>query len=222
MSRLDSRKFKWFVICAEPQRELAVQKIMDGEGFATFVPVAIEPKFANAAARARMEKTEIALPIMPRYVFLGMKRGLTPGWERVFCFTQLFGPRRNDTGGLDRLSEPALFRRRRVITGVLGLNGRPCEVRHDTVKGKNGEPDMPGLRAFMLRHNKGEFNAPGYHKKMRQTGREFGPGDMVTNEWGSITFKVIDIADGKVDGFIEMFGKTHKVKLRIEDLFLVE
>lgn len=192
MSRLDSRKFKWFVLCTAPQRELAVQKIMDREGFATFVPVREKPKFVNGAARARMEKILVELPIMPRYVFVGMS-DRTPGWERVYCFT----------GTLN-------YRRERVITGVLGVDGKPAEVRH--------EP----LRLFMLRHSSGEFNAPGYHRKMRQTGREFGPGDTVTREDDSITFQVIDIEDGKASGFVRMFGKIHKVNVSIENLFLVE
>ena len=191
MTRLDSRAFRWFVLCVPPQTELAVEKIMGAEGFATFVPVARKPKFANAAARARMEKTETDLPIMPRYVFLG-KSDRTPGWERVFCYTSIFNPHK-----------------RRLATGVLGMNGQPCQVRH--------EP----LRLFMLRHNSGEFNAPGYHKRMRQTGREFGPGDMVTTEGDSITFRVIDIADGKAGGFVRMFGKIHEVNVSIENLFLV-
>ncbi len=193
MSRLDSREYSWYVLCVPPQTELAVETIMGGEGFATFVPVAIKPKFANGAARARMIKTEVARPIMPRYIFLGMAPGLTPGWARVFCYTGIFNPRK-----------------RRLATGVLGVDGRPVEVRH--------EP----LRKFMLRHSKGEFNAPGYHKKMRQTGREFGPGDMVSTEGDSITFKVIDIEDGKAAGFVKMFNKVHRVNVSIEDLFLVE
>ena len=204
MSRLDSREYNWYVLCVPAQEELAVQKIMDGEGFATFVPVAIKPKFANAAALARMVKVEVALPIMPRYMFIGMS-DRTPGWARVFCYTGIFNRYK-----------------RRLATGVLGVNGKPAEVRHDTIKGKNGEPDMPGLRAFMLRHSKGEFNAPGYHKKMRQTGREFGPGDTVTTEGEGITFRVIDIEDGKAGGFVKMFGKVHKVNVSIENLFLVE
>ncbi len=194
MSRLDSSAFAWFVLCVRAQTELATEKIMGpgGEGFATFLPVKREFKFANGPARARMQKTEVALPIMPRYLFLGMS-GLTPGWERVFCFTSIFNRYK-----------------RRIVTGVLGVDGKPCRVRH--------EP----LRLFMLRHSKGEFNAPGYHKKMRQTGREFGPGDTVTTEGDSITFKVLDIEDGKARGFVSMFGKMNRVQVSIENLFLVE
>ncbi len=131
MSRLDSSAFAWFVLCVRAQTELATEKIMgpSGEGFATFLPVSREFKFANGPARARMQKTEVALPIMPRYVFLGMS-GLTPGWERVFCYTGIFNRYK-----------------RRIVTGVLGVDGKPCRVRH--------EP----LRLFMLRHSKGEFNA---------------------------------------------------------------
>ncbi len=192
MSRLESRAFAWFVLCCRSQTELVVEKIIGAEGFATFVPVARKPKFANAAAKARMEKTEIDRPIMPRYVFFGMSDN-TPGWARVFCYTGIFNPRK-----------------RRIATGVLGVDGKPCQVRH--------EP----LRLFMLRHSSGEFNAPGYHKKMRQTGREFGPGDMVTNEGESVAFRVIEIEDGKAGGFVKMFGKIHRVDVSIENLFLIE
>ncbi len=191
MSRLDSREYIWYVLCVPPQRELAVQQIMDREGFATFVPVKREFKFANGPARARMKKTASALPIMPRYVFLGMNPGKTPGWDRVFCYTSIFNRYKH-----------------RIASGVLGVDGKPCRVRHDP------------LRRFMLRHSAGAFNAPGYHSQMRQTGREFGPGDMVTTE--SITFRVVDIEDGKAAGLVKMFNKVHRVNVSIEDLFLVE
>ncbi len=193
MSRLDSREYSWYVLCVPPQKELAVEKIMGGEGFATFVPVTKKYDFANGAARARMIKTEIRLPIMPRYVFLGMKTGLTPGWDRVFCYTGIFNKFRH-----------------RIATGVLGVDGKPAEVRH--------EP----LRKFMLRHSAGVFNAPEYHKKMRQTGREFGPGDTVTTEGEGITFKVLEIEDGKASGFVRLFNKNHRVQVSIENLFLIE
>ena len=137
MSRLDSREFEWYVLCVPPQKELAVETIVGGEGFATFVPVKREHKFANEAARARMKKTEVVLPIMPRYIFLGMS-DRTPDWDRVWCYTGIFNRYKH-----------------RIATGVLGANGRPCRVRH--------EP----LRKFMLRHSAGEFNAPSYHKFMQ-------------------------------------------------------
>ncbi len=194
MSRLDSREYSWFVLCVPPQREIAVEQIMgpDGEGFATFVPVTIRYDFANGAARARMIKTEIKLPIMPRYVFIGMS-DRTPGFERVFCYTGIFNRYKH-----------------RIATGVLSLDGKPCQVRH--------EP----LRKFMLRHSAGQFNAPLYHRKMRQTGREFGPGDMVTTEGEGFEFQVLDIEDGKASGFVKMFGKMNRVQVSIENLFLIE
>jgi len=220
MSRLDSRAYRWFVLCVPPQRELAVQKVMAREGFATFVPVAKEWKFTNAAARARMKKSEVKLPLMPRYVFLGMS-DQTPGWGRVFCFTQFFAPRKEDDGQvwLERLGTPT-YRPRRIITGVIGFNGRPYEVPHDTVKGQDGKPDRVGIRAFMLRHNAGKFNAPSHHKYM-QTHREFEVGDMVETDDEAFTGQVIEIEDHKAVFEMMMFGRKVKTRISLENLVVV-
>ncbi len=199
MSRLDSRDYRWFVLCVPPQKELAVERIMGAEGFATFVPVAKEHKFANAAARGRMDKKLVSLPLMPRYVFLGMSDN-TPGWARVFCYTSIFNRHKQ-----------------RIATGVIGMNGRPYEVPHDTVRGKDGKPDRVGIRTFMLRHNAGEFNAPSYHKYM-QTHREFEPGDMVITEDELFTGKVIEIDGHTALLDLEIFGGRHKTRIALEKL----
>ncbi len=188
MNKVDSRAYRWFVLCVPPQRELSVQQIMNLEGFATFVPVSMEHKFANEAARARKVKTQVALPIMPRYIFLGMSSDLTPGWARVFCYTGIF----------NRF-------KRRIATGVLGANGKPCQVRH--------EP----LRKFMLRHSAGEFNAPSYHKFM-QTHREFSPGDLVITEDELFTGRVIDITGNRARVFISIFGGGYDASIPLEKL----
>ncbi len=192
MKRLDSRNYDWFVLVVPPQRELAVEKILsDDEGFATFVPVTRKYDFANGAARARMEKTEVLLPLMPRYVFLGMKSGRTPGWDRVFCYTGIFNRYK-----------------RRIATGVLGVDGKPCQVRH--------EP----LRLFMLRHSSGSFNAPSYHKHM-QTHREFSVGDTVQTEDELFTGRVIDITDNRARVFIDIFGGGHEASIPLANLISI-
>ncbi len=187
MSRLDSSAFAWYVLVVPPQRELAVQQVMDREGFATFVPVTKKYDFANGAARARMQKTEVALPIMPRYIFIGMS-DRTPGFERVFSYTGIFNK----------------FKRR-IATGVLGVDGKPCQVRH--------EP----LRKFMLRHSSGAFNSPSYHKHMK-THREFEVGDMVITEDELFTGRVIDITGNRARVFIEIFGGTAEADISLENL----
>ncbi len=191
MNRLDSREFSWFVLTTPPQRELAVQKVMDSEGFASFVPVTRKYDFCNGAARARMEKTEVVLPIMPRYCFIGLS-DRTPGWDRVWCYTGIFNK----------------FRRR-IATGVLGVDGKPCQVRH--------EP----LRQFMLRHSAGAFNSPSYHRYMRQTGREFEPGDMVVTEDELFTGRVIEITDDRARVFIDIFGGGHEASIPIDKLVAI-
>ncbi len=190
MSRLDSSAFAWFVLCVPPQKELVVEKIMGAEGFATFVPVTKKYDFANGAARARMIKTEIRLPIMPRYVFLGMS-DRTPGFERVFCYTGIFNRYK-----------------RRIATGVLGVDGKPCQVRHES------------LRLFMLRHSAGAFNAPSYHKFM-QTHREFEVGDMVVTEDELFTGRVINITDNRARVFIKIFGGTAEASIPLENLVAI-
>ncbi len=190
MTRLDSRLFNWYVLCVPPQTELAVESIMGAEGFATFVPVSCKYDFANGAAKARMEKTEVVLPIMPRYVFIGLN-GKTPGWERVFCYLGIFNRYK-----------------RRIATGVLGVDGKPCMVRHDP------------LRKFMLRHSSGAFNAPSYHKYMK-THREFEVGDMVVTEDELFTGRVVEITDDRARVFIEIFGGGHEASIPLENLVAI-
>ena len=192
MSRLDSRNYNWFVLVVPPQKELAVEKIMVGEGFATFVPVKRQHKFANAAARGRGIRTEKALPIMPRYVFIGMAPDITPGWDRVFCYTGIFNRYK-----------------RRVANGVLGVDGRPCRVRHGP------------LRAFMLRHSAGEFNAPGYHVS-EHVHRQFAPGDLVATEDELFAGRVVDIRGNRARVFIEIFGGGHEVSIPLEKLVSIQ
>ena len=190
MSRLDSREFDWYVLCVPPQTELAAEKIMGAEGFATFVPVTVRYDYANGAAKARKQKTEIRLPIMPRYCFLGMS-GQTPGWDRVFCYVGIFNRYKH-----------------RIATGVLGVDGKPCMVRHGP------------LRKFMLRHSSGMFNAPSYHKYMT-THREFSVGDMVQTEDELFTGQVIEITDNRARVFIKIFGGGHEASIPLENLVAI-
>ncbi len=191
MKKLDSREYAWFVLCVPPQRELAVEKILSAEGYATFTPVTKKYGFANGAARARKQKTEVAIPLIPRYVFIGMS-DRTPGWDRVWCYTGIFNKFRH-----------------RIATGVLGVDGKPCQVRH--------EP----LRQFMLRHSSGAFNSPSYHRYMRQTGREFEPGDMVVTDDELFTGRVIEITDNRARVFIDIFGGGHEASIPIDKLVAI-
>lgn len=133
----DSRTFTWYALTTAPQREFAVQSILDREGFATFVPVRREFRYVNKTARIQRRKVEKVYPLMPRYVFLGMADG-TPGWGRVFCF--MLDPTDN---------------RGRAITGIIGHEGKPSPIPHAP------------LRDMMVRHNKGAFNAPGFQRYMQ-------------------------------------------------------
>ncbi len=151
MSRLDSRAFRWFVLCVPPQRELFAKGVLKDEGFAVFVPVAREPKFANGAARARMIKTEVSVPIMPRYVFLGMNKH-TPGWFGALRFT--------------------------MITGVIWHGGKPYQVPHDS---RVGTTPRPGIRELMWRHNRGEFDSPDHHKYMQTHNEFEEGADVITD-----------------------------------------
>ncbi len=137
MSRLDSREFRWFLLRITSQREPAVQKIMDLEGFATFMPTRREFRFTNHIARMKKRKTEKTYALMPGYLFLGMSAG-TPGWERVFCFT----------GTLN-------YRRERIISRVIFMDGKPYEF-----------PDNP-IYDLMKRFNQGRFNCPEREKYMQ-------------------------------------------------------
>ena len=137
MNRLNSREYKWFVPCVPPQRELVAKRILTDAGFATFVPTKFEPKFANAVNRARMKKTLLELPIMPRYCFLGMN-GHTPGWAGVFKF--------------------------RIITGILWHGGKPYEVPHDPLRRfmwrhSAGEFSAPDHHRYMQTHREFEEGA---------------------------------------------------------------
>lgn len=195
MSRLDSREYHWFVLCVPPQREKAVKIILTDVGFATFVPMKFEPKFANRAARARMKKTQVELPIMPGYCFLGMNSN-TPGWAGALRF--------------------------RIITGILWHGGKPYEVPHDTRpghKGRDGAPDVPerpGLRDLMWRHNAGAFNAPGHHSYM-QTHDEFEEGDNVTSIAG-LEGRVTKITGNRAKFLVNILGGEHEVEIALVNL----
>lgn len=184
----DSRDFHWYVACVPPQRELAVEQTLAGEGYATFVPVAREHQFANEAAAGRDLKHRVAVPIMPRYIFLGLMPGLTPGWDRVYCYCG-----------------PLNHHKRRLITGVLGVDGEPVRVRHDQ------------LRSLMLRHSSGEFNAPESHRYMRLH-HEFGPGDMVTTEGELFRGLVIEIEDREALVEVEIFGGKRRTRISLAKL----
>ena len=137
MSRLDSRAFRWFVLCVPPQAELAAKRILKDAGFAVFVPTEIKRKITFNAAYRNGVETERTLPIMPRYVFLGMNEH-TPGWAGVFRF--------------------------RIVTGVIWHAGKPYQVPHDS---RVGTTPRPGIRELMWRHNRGEFDSPDHHKYMQ-------------------------------------------------------
>lgn len=187
MSRLDSRDYTWYVLCVTPQRELAIQKIMDREGFATFVPTRREFRFANHIARMKKRKTEKIYPLMPRYCFLGMS-GRTPGWDRVFCFT----------GTLN-------YRRQRIITSVIGVDGVPYQVPHNPI------------HDLMDRFNQGRFNCPEREKYM-QTHREFKVGDEVLTEDGLFEGRVKEIDENIATMLINIFGGHREIKVALDKL----
>lgn len=186
--RNDSRAYAWFVVVVPPQKELAAERILGKEGFATFVPVRREYRYANKIARAQGRKTERRFALMPRYLFLGMGAG-TPGWDRVVCY--------------------------RLVQGIIGHEGRPLEVPHDTCHGQ------PGLRDLMWRHNAGDFNAPGYQRYM-ETHREFGPGDDVLAIDENLKGKVIEIIEDRARVELPFFGAYRVVEVGLANLRAAE
>ena len=187
MSRLDSREYDWFVLCVAPQRELAVEKILGGEGFATFVPTRREFRFANHIARMKKCKTEKTYPLMPRYIFVGMS-DRTPGWERIFCFT----------GALN-------YRRERIISSVIFMNGKPYQIPHDPI------------HDLMDRFNHGHFNCPEREKYM-QTYREFKVGDEVLTEDGLFEGRVKEIDGNIATMLVNIFGGNREIMVALDKL----
>ena len=136
-SRLDSREYNWFVLCVPPQRELVAEHILRDAGFAVFVPTKVEFKFANKIARCKGVKTERILPIMPRYVFIGMNEH-TPGWAGVFRFE--------------------------IVTSLIWFDGKPYEVPHDPLRRfmwrhSAGEFSAPDHHRYMQTHREFEEGA---------------------------------------------------------------
>ena len=134
MSRLDSRDYSWFVLCVPPQREFVVEILLSRTGFAIFIPTKREFKFANMAARRRGRKTEMTLPIMPRYVFMGMNDH-TPGWYGALRF--------------------------KVITGIIGFDGQPYEMPNEPLRKlmwqhNSGEFNAPLHHRYMQTHREFE------------------------------------------------------------------
>lgn len=201
MSRLDSRDYRWFAICVPPQKEFVFQRLLDGDGFATFVPTRKVWRFRNHQARVQGKKHEVEYPIMPRYVFVGMNDH-TPGWAEVFRYRVFF----------DRVSEDQLRRRdrpgyrdRHVKASIVGFDGQPYQI-----------PNRP-LYNLMLAHNAGTFNAPDSHKYM-QTHYEFGPDDRVITDDGLFEGRVQEISGNMAKVFIEIFGGYREIEVSLDKL----
>ena len=194
MTRLDSRDYTWYALCVPPQRELVVEKILANAGFAVFVPLRMEYRFANRAGRGRREKIERKYPIIPRIVFIGMN-GHTPGWWGVLRF--------------------------RIVTSIIGRGNIPAVIPHDTRPATNTMPERPGLRHLIWRYNEGQFMAPS-HQQYMVTQREFEVGDLVQTDDELFVGRVVELSGNMATVFIELFGGTTKADINIEKLLSLE
>ena len=136
LSRLDSRAYSWYAVCVPPQKEFVFQRLLDRDGFATFVPTRKEWRFANRIARVKKRKSEKVYPVMPRYVFVGMNTG-TPGWDAVFRFN---------------IIHPT----------VIGFDGEPYQIPNDPLyrlmrEHNRGRFNAPDSHRYMQTHR--EFKA---------------------------------------------------------------
>jgi len=127
---IDCRDYDWSLLCTPPQREFLAERLLIGEGFATFVPIRREFRFDNRVAKARRVKTEKHYPLLPRYIFLGMNEE-TPSWYSVFRF--------------------------RVITSVVGIGNVPAKVYHKPLfdliqRHARGRFNAPHQHRYMQTH----------------------------------------------------------------------
>lgn len=121
----------------QPQKERVFQRLLDGDGFATFVPLKTEWRFTNAVTRIKVKKREVQYPLMPRYVFVGMNTR-TPGWASVFRF-DIIRPR------------------------VISLQGHPYEIPNGPLyrlmrSHNQGRFNAPDAHRYMQTHQEFEVN----------------------------------------------------------------
>lgn len=129
--RTDPKAYRWFALTVPPQREKAVNGILQNAGFATFLPVRREFRYANRVQRMKRKKKLESFPLIPGYVFVGMNEH-TPGWWNILRFG--------------------------IITGIIGHDGRPVEIPSDeSARGLGklmaddsaGRYNAPGVHAHM-------------------------------------------------------------------------
>lgn len=158
----------WFLVRVPSGKELAAERILDDAGLIVFVPT--ETRFRRANRYAK-RKREIRFPLAPGYLLTG------------------FAP----VARMDLYPWADLFRYR-IVTGVVGHEGRPLAVPFCQV------------RRLLVRHHAGEFMAPRMQEFMR-SGHEFAQGDRV------------EVLEGPFEGHIAevrtIKGKTAQMVLNI-------
>lgn len=91
----------WFAIRTAAQRERAVELVLSRKGYAVFLPLEFKTRYRGKSRGARKEHQIIALPLFPRYLFVG-----------------------------GEFNWPELMSERHVV-GVVGFNGRPAPIRDE-------------------------------------------------------------------------------------------
>ncbi len=172
-----AQNFHWFALRVPPQKEQVAQVILRRKGLATFLPVHREWRRRNKYTKVKELRT---YPLMPRYVFTGFSKRV-PMWFDVFNLP--------------------------LITGVVGIGGRPMKL------------DQDGMERIMGLYQNA-IDAPKEQKWM-ETHKEFSEGDTVQILGGSFDGLVVPVLG--IDGpnakvLISLFGGERSVNIAVDQL----
>ncbi|MCB1476618.1 MAG: hypothetical protein H6883_07170 [Rhodobiaceae bacterium] len=171
----------WYALLVPPRKERAAHDILQRQGIDTYLPIRKEWRRRNRYSKAK-DLCEFAET--PRYVFAGFNPSFVP-W--------LF---------LDRLP---------IISGVVGIEGRPVRLRWE---------GRGGLEQMMRTYPSATYVAPSEQRYMH-THHEFTVGDEVEVIGGVLDgrrLKVVNIRESSAICQMLMLGGPQDVTLPLANL----
>lgn len=175
--RMAGEAIRWYILRVEPQKEMAAVEIIKKRGAVAFIPV--EEKFPRLkrGSRARDKKAEPKqYPIFPGYVFAGFN-GIVP----LYQLARLY-----------------------VVKGVVGFEGKPCEVPQSIIERLKAQSGKSLPRR----------STPNPHKS-------FDVGETVEITSGMFegwSLPIVGISGKMAEFLVQFMGKEQKVHLPLSIL----
>lgn len=192
LSIIDPENLDWYAVTTAPQKEHVAAYFLRQYGLRTYVPTETRWRRHNRHSR---QKSEIAFPVTPRYVFVGVAG--EPAWWEIMQV-----PHVTAVVGIE--GKPALFSRKAK------KDAGPGEFREWMAVIPNGELRIGAGERRIFVNGRGIFRAPKEQRHMR-THKEFGVGDQVVVVEGPLegmTFKVEDIKGKNAKVLMPMMMET--------------